>query len=87
MKIYVTESLRIHGDSFDICVTFDRAEAEAAAVREYNHLTKTERRENEIWIKAFDVEGVAPNLIMRGAKTASVLRREKLPVQCLVGKV
>lgn len=70
MKIYVTEALRIHGDSFDICVTFDKAEAEAAAEREYDHLTKAERRENEIWIKAFDVQGVAPNLLMRGAKAA-----------------
>ena len=41
--LYVANSRRIDGDSFDLCVTFDVKQATAAAVEDWHHMTDAER--------------------------------------------
>lgn len=53
--LYITRTIT-DGDSFDICITFDRAEASEAARLEYQHLTERERKASTICVESYPIE-------------------------------
>lgn len=53
--LYITNTAA-GGDSFDICVTFDHAEATEAARMEYQHLTEKERKGSTISVESYIIE-------------------------------
>lgn len=54
-NLYVTTSTIKNGDSFDICVTWDKAEALQAADLEHHHLTPREREKTIIGINVYAI--------------------------------
>lgn len=54
--LYIVRDNTKDGDSFDVCVTYDQAEAQRAARIEYNHLTERERKTSEIAIEGYTIE-------------------------------
>lgn len=54
-NLYVTTSTVNNGDSFDIAVTWDKAEALQAADLEYHHLTPAEREKTSIGVNVYTV--------------------------------
>ena len=55
-NLYVTTSTIINGDSFDICVTWNKAEAMRAAGLEYHHLTAREREKTIIGVNVYSID-------------------------------
>lgn len=55
-NIYIARSDRKHGDSFDLTVTFDLAEARKAAQDVLDHLTAKEREQTTNHIDGYTVE-------------------------------
>lgn len=54
--LYVTTSTIKNGDSFDIAVTWDKAEALQAADLEHHHLTAREREKTTIAINVYTID-------------------------------
>lgn len=54
-RVYVAISARNDGDSFDIAVSFDRAEAVDAIENQIAHLTKSERKNSTNSVQAWDI--------------------------------
>lgn len=54
--IYVAKADRINGDSFDLVVTFDEAEAQKAIEKDLDYLTANEKKKYTHWIDSKTVE-------------------------------
>ena len=56
-NLYVLTATRKNGDSFDVKVTFDKAEAVQAYESDYNHLTEMEKSSYEYVLWTYRYEG------------------------------
>lgn len=56
MRIYTAESARRKGDSFTLCVSYDRSDAERAAENDRYYMTAAERAATVTSVQSFDVD-------------------------------
>ena len=54
--IYLAVCDRINGDSFDLCITFNKTEALSAAENDLAHMTDSEREKSHTYVQVRDVE-------------------------------